>query len=295
MTASNHFSSTTGIGLRLPHLAEVAEALSSPSNHAGPSWLEVHPENFLANPHALELLLEISRHRPVSVHTVGVSVGSVTGIDRHHLKRLTELIERVKPALVSGHLAWSSLGDTYLNDLLPVPYTKESLAIVTDHIREVQDAIGRPYLIENPSSYLGFRSSTLSEPEFLAELVAKTGCRLLCDVSNIWVSSQNMQFDPYAYIDQLPTDAIGEFHLGGYTPEEDPATPENVILIDTHAAPISHPAWALYGYALNQIGWRPTLIEWDNEIPCLRTLLDEAKTADEIRSRILEAPSALAS
>jgi uncharacterized protein (UPF0276 family) len=292
MKTQTSFTSSAGIGLRLPHLAEVAEALSH--SGVGPNWLEIHPENFLANPHALELLLEVARYRPVSVHTVGISVGTATGIDRNHLKRLSELVERLQPALVSGHLAWSSFGETYLNDLLPIPYTKGSLNITADHIRQVQDAIGRSYLIENPSSYVGFRSSTMSEPEFLAELVIKTGCKLLCDVSNIWVSSQNVQFDPYAYVDQLPANAIGEFHLGGYTPEADPATPDSEVLIDTHSAPISHPAWALYGYALNRIGSRPTLIEWDNDIPSLSTLLEEARTADEIRAR-MEAPHALVS
>src|SRR6266850_8251836 len=220
----------SGVGLRLPHLAEVA-ATRPPAG-----WFEIHPENFLANPHATELLLDVAREYPISVHTVGLSIGSAGGIDQLHLKRVRTLIDRVDPVLVSGHLAWSTHAGEYLNDLLPLPYTKETLRIVSAHIDEVQDTLGQRYLVENPSSYVGFSTSTMTEVEFLSELVHRTGCRLLCDVSNIYLSAHNLGYDAWQYIDGLPADAIDELHLGGYTAEDDDAKPGAELLIDTHAA-----------------------------------------------------------
>lgn len=184
-----------GVGLRLPHLAEVV------ATRPDAGWLEIHPENFLASPHATELLLSVTDRCPISVHTVGISIGSADGIDRTHLKRLRALVDAVDPVLVSGHLAWSSHGGAYLNELLPLPYTEEALRVVAAHLDEVQDALGRRYLVENPSSYVAFGASTMSETEFLSELVARTGCGLLCDVSNIHLSGHNMAYDPYEYID----------------------------------------------------------------------------------------------
>jgi uncharacterized protein (UPF0276 family) len=245
-------------------------------------WLEVHPENFLANPHAAELLTELSTHYPISFHTVGLSVGSVSGIDRSHLKRLRSLIDRIHPILVSGHLAWSTYGSDFLNDLLPIPCNEEALRVVAAHVVEVQDVLGRSYLIENPASYVAFRSSTMPETEFLSELVRRTGCQLLCDVSNIVVSAHNISYSAYCSIDDFPADAIGEIHLGGYTPEEDEATPGGELWIDTHAAAIAAPSWDLYAYALHRFGSKPTLVEWDNDIPALSTLLEEATKLDKI-------------
>jgi hypothetical protein len=269
-------SKIAGVGLRLPHIAEVVAARPP----AG--WLEIHPENFLANPHATELLTELSRHYPISIHTVGISIGSASGIDRVHLKRLRTLLDRINPVLVSGHLAWSTHKNEYLNDLLPLPYDKDTLMLVEKYIHQVQDGLGRAYLVENPSSYVGFSTSTMSECEFLSELVRRTGCRLLCDVSNIHVSAHNMGFDARQYIDCLPADAIDELHLGGYTPEQDEANPGHDLLIDTHAAPIAAIAWDLYAYAIRQFGPKPTLIEWDANIPPFEILLSEAQRADEI-------------
>ena len=238
--SSNHWVLTgAGVGLRLPHVAEVV------ATHPSVPWLEIHPENFLANPHATELLLEARRDYPISVHSVGVSVGSVGGIDHIHLRRVRALIDTVDPVLVSGHLAWSTHDGQYLNDLLPLPYDEETLRLVAAHIDEVQDILGRPYLLENPSSYVGFDTSTMSELDFLRELVRRTGCRLLCDVSNVYLSAHNMGYDPYWYIDGLPVGAVGELHLGGFTPEEDEAEPGAEILIDTHAARIAEPVWEL--------------------------------------------------
>src|SRR5215471_3394604 len=271
---------TAGIGLRLAHLAEMVA--TQPSTE----WLEIHPENFLANPHAAELLSELSARYAMSLHTVGISIGTASGIDRQYLKRIRSLVDRINPILVSGHLAWSTYGNEYLNDLFPLPYNEESLSIVAAHISEVQDCLGRPYLIENPASYLGFSSSTLREVEFLAEIARRTGCQLLCDVSNIVVSGHNMGYDPHEYIDQFPADAVAEIHLGGFTPEEDPATPGAELWIDTHAAAIAAQSWDLYWYALRRFGWKPTLIEWDNNIPSLATLLGEAASADQSARRV---------
>ena len=280
-TPRRHASLASGVGLRLPHIAEVV------ATRPQAAWFEIHPENFLANPHAAELLAEIARHYPVSVHTVGVSIGSAGGIDRAHLARVARLIDAIDPILVSGHLAWSTHEGEYLNDLLPLPYDEDTLAVLARHVDEVQQALGRTYLVENPSSYLGFAGSTMTEVEFLSRLAERTGCKLLCDVSNVHLSGHNMGFDPYAYIDGLPADAIGELHLGGFTAEDDPDEPGGTLLVDTHADRIADPAWELYAHALRRFGARPTLIEWDNEIPPFATLLVEAARADTVRAQAL--------
>jgi uncharacterized protein len=268
-----------GVGLRLPHIQEVV-ATRPPAR-----WLEIHPENFLAYPHATELLLEARRHYPIAVHTVGISIGSASGVDRTHLRRVRALVDQLDPCLVSGHLAWSTHQGEYLNDLLPLPYDEETLGLLQAHIDQVQDGLGRPYLVENPSSYFGFGQSTMTEVEFLGELSARTGCRLLCDVSNVYISAHNMGYDPYRYIDELPARSIGEIHLGGFTAEPDEALPGAEILVDTHAAFIAEPVWRLYDHAVRRFGATPTLIEWDNEIPSFATLLEEAMRAEQIMAR----------
>ncbi|NOT27188.1 MAG: DUF692 domain-containing protein, partial [Acidobacteria bacterium] len=282
MTSSDRVPARAGVGLRLPHIEEAVATRPS----AG--WFEIHPENFLANPHATELLQELAGQYPISVHTVGLSVGTASGIDRAHLKRVRALIDRIDPVLVSGHLAWSTHGAEYLNDLLPLPFDDETLRIVSAQLREVQDQIGRSYLLENPSSYVGFAGSTMTEVQFLNELVDRTGCRLLCDVSNVYLSAHNMGYDAHAYIDGLPAEAIAELHLGGFTPEDDPATPGGLVLIDTHANEVTSPAWDLYAYALDRFGAKPTLIEWDDDIPAFGTLLGQAAMADAIAAKVLE-------
>jgi hypothetical protein len=271
-----------GVGLRLPHLAEVAAGAPTAA------WFEVHPENFLANPHAQELLLDIADRYTLSLHSVGLSVGSVAGVDGEHLTRIRRLVDEVEPILVSGHLAWSTHRGIYLNDLLPLPYTEETLRVVAAHVHEVQDVLGRPYVIENPASYVGFATSTLTESAFLAELVTRTGCQLLCDVSNAFLSAANMGYDAYAYIDAFPAHAVAEVHLGGFTREADEATPGSEILIDTHAGAIAEPVWDLYAYALRRFGPRPTLIEWDNDLPSFTNLLAEADRADAIATAALD-------
>lgn len=268
-----------GVGLRLPHLAEVM------TTRPPAAWFEIHPENFLANPHATELLTDIARDYRISVHTVGVSVGSAGGINRVHLRRVRDLADKINPVFMSGHLAWSTHKGEYLNDLLPLPYDDETLRLVARHVDEVQNGLGRPYLVENPASYLGFRHSTMTETEFLSELASRTGCQLLCDVSNIYLSAHNMGYDPYEYIDRLPRDAVAEFHLGGFTVEDDEDAASSVVLVDTHAKPIAESVWELYGYAVRRLGRTPTLIEWDNDIPALPVLIAEAARADEVAAR----------
>lgn len=265
-----------GIGLRLPHLAEVA------ATRPDIAWLEVHPENFLANPHATELLEDIAGGYPISVHTVGVSIGSAGGVDVAHLKRVRAFVDRISPFQISGHLAWSTHEGEYLNDLLPLPYDRETLELLVRHVDTVQQGLGRVYLVENPSTYLGFIHSTMKETAFLAELVRRTGCRLLCDVSNVHVSAINMGYSAHEYIDAFPGFAAAEYHLGGFTSEEDDGSPGHEVLIDTHARPIADPAWALYAYTLRRHGPQPTLIEWDNDLPDLATLIAQARRADDV-------------
>jgi uncharacterized protein (UPF0276 family) len=274
--ARQHTAERTGIGLRLPHIAEVVATRPSVG------WLEIHPENFLANPHGLELLTDLSSDYPISVHTVGISIGSADGIDRIHLKRLRALVDRLDPVLVSGHLAWSSVGGTYLNDLLPLPYTRETLSVVATHVSEVQEVLGRPYVIENPSSYVSLTTSSMTELEFLHALVDATGCQLLCDVSNVYLSSENMGYDPCRFIDEFPG-AVAELHLGGFTAEDDEATPGGTLLVDTHAHAVGDAAWRLYAYAVRRFGAQPTIIEWDNDLPPLAVLAAEAAKADRVR------------
>jgi uncharacterized protein (UPF0276 family) len=268
----------------LPHLAEAV------ATRPNVGWLEIHPENFLANPHAAELLIALSDQYPISVHTVGLSIGSAEGIDRVHLKRLRELVNALHPVLISGHLAWSTQGGAYLNDLLPLPYDEEALEIASVHLRQVQDALGRQYLVENPSVYVAFETTTMTETEFLSKLVDRTGCGLLCDVSNIFLSAHNMGYDARRYIDELLSQAVGELHLGGFTPEDDESRPGEELLIDTHATPITDPVWDLYAYALQRFGPTPTMIEWDNELPPFTSLLREAARADAIRATALHHP-----
>lgn len=274
MSASlNPHVSGAGIGLRLPHLPEVV------ATRPPVPFFEVHPESFLANPHATELLVQIAEHYPISVHTVGVSVGSASGVDRAHLARVKQLVDLVNPVLLSGHVAWSTHEGEYLNDLLPLPYTAESVSILVEHILAVQEAFERPLLLENPSSYVGYRGSTMTEPEFLTELVARTGCLLLCDVSNVVLSAHNVGFDARAYLRALPWSAIGEFHLGGFEREDDEATPGGVVFVDTHGSLVHEASWELYQYAVELFGPKPTLLERDNDVPSLGALVAEAARA----------------
>jgi uncharacterized protein len=260
-----------GIGLRSPHLAEVL------ATRPALPWLEVHPENYLGGGPAIRALHAIREHYPVSFHAVGLSVGSADGVDRRHLGRLKSLVDRIEPAIVSEHLAWSQTGGAYLNHLLPLPYTEESLTTVCRNVDEVQVALGRRVLVENPSGYLRFTTSTIPEPEFLSALVRRTGCGLLCDVNNVYVTARNLGLDPMAYLAALPRAAVGEIHLAGHSVNDADGRP---LLIDDHGSPVVPAVWALYDRALHLFGPVPTLVEWDTDIPPLEVLLAEARRAD---------------
>jgi uncharacterized protein len=260
-----------GIGLRSPHAAEIA------ATRPRLAFLEVHAENYMAETAALYRLLELRRDYPVSIHGVALSLGSAEQLDRPHLGRLKALIAQVEPVLVSEHLAWSAIGGVYLNDLLPLPYTEESLDLFSQHVTEAQEALGRRLLIENPSSYLRFRHSTIPEAEFLSETARRTGCGILCDVNNIYVSARNFAFDPIAYLDALPAQAIGEIHLAGHHAAEDAD-----ILIDDHGSMVAQPVWELHAAAVRRFGPLPTLIEWDTNLPALDVLLEEARHAQAL-------------
>jgi uncharacterized protein (UPF0276 family) len=259
-----------GIGLRTPHVRQMLD------ERPAVSWLEVHCENYYVDGGpALAALERIRRDYPLSLHGVGMSLGSTDPLDRTHLAKLARLIERTEPAFVSEHLCWSGVGGRVLNDLLPLPYTEEALAHVCARVAEVQDFLGRTILVENVSSYLAFADATIPEWEFVAALARRTGCKLLCDVNNIHVNAVNHAFDADAYLAALPSEAIAEIHLAGF--ESTPA-----CLVDTHGAPVAPPVWALYRRAIARFGPVPTLIEWDIDIPPLAILLAEAATAQQI-------------
>ena len=262
---------SVGIGLRLPHVTEIA------ATRPAIGFLEVHAENYMAETPALDRLLELRRDYPVSLHGVALSLGSAEELDRCHLDRFKALIERVEPMFVSEHLAWSAIGGAYLNDLLPLPYTEESLDIFCDHVEEAQEALARRLLIENPPAYLRYRHSTIPEAEFITEIARQTGCSILCYVNNIHVSAWNFGFDPIAYLEALPIEAIGEIHLAGHHAAEDVD-----ILIDDHGSRVAEPVWELYTAALRRFGPVPTLIEWDTNLPTLEVLLDDAHQAEEL-------------
>ncbi|HAT9803938.1 TPA: DUF692 family protein [Legionella pneumophila subsp. pneumophila] len=260
----------TGIGLRAPHYAQILE------EKPDIDWLEVHTENFLLEGGPLlELLFSISQHYPLSFHGIGLSLGSAEGACTTHLNRIKTLIDRFKPALLSDHLSWSAIGSTYLPDLLPVPYNEESLIMISNNIDKVQSCLKRTLLIENPASYLEYQTSSYSEPDFLAEIIKRTGAKLLLDINNIYVSCSNHNRDPYQYIQKIPHEAVQEIHLAGHSI----AYQDNMsfLRIDTHNNYVCPEVWDLYRYAIHYTGLVPTLLEWDTEIPSLDTLLNEAR------------------
>jgi len=261
---------SAGIGLRFPHHAAFLQT------RPAVGWVEVHSENYLSGP-ALAVLETVRATYPVSLHSVGLSLGAAAGLDRRHLARLAELTARIEPGLVSEHLAWGAVGHAFLADLLPLALTEESLAVVCRNVAQAQDALGRSILVENPATYLQFRHSTIPEPEFLATLVARTGCGLICDVSNIFVSATNHGWDPLAYLAALPGPAIGEFHLAGHSAAGGDAAG---LLLDTHDRAVAPGVWSLFEAALRLIGPRPSLIEWDAAIPDLAVLTAEAGRAE---------------
>jgi uncharacterized protein (UPF0276 family) len=268
-----------GIGLRQPHYYQLLE------EKPAIDWLEVHTENFMLNGGPLlDLLLAIRQHYPLSFHGVGLSLGAAQGVCKKHLKRIRMLITRFEPSLISDHLSWSTIGPTYLPDLLPIPYNEESLALIADHIDEAQDYLQRTLLIENPSSYFEYQTSTYTEAKFLTALVKRTGAKILLDVNNLYVSCFNHGWDPYEYIQAIPRSFVQEIHLAGHSVHRQ--NEQNVLLIDTHDHFVCHEVWELYRYTVNYIGMVPTLLEWDSQIPDLDVLLNEArKSADYINPR----------
>jgi uncharacterized protein (UPF0276 family) len=260
-----------GIGLRFAHHEIVA------ATRPAVPWFEVHAENYFGHGKLRHILEAVRRDYPVSLHGVGLSLGSADGLDRRHLERLTELARAIEPGLISEHLSWSLTGGQYLADLLPLPMTEEALDLVCDHVQQVQDALQRAILIENPSTYLQLEHSTLPEWVFLRELAARTGCGILCDVNNIFVSASNHGWDPQQYLAGLPCAAIGEFHLAGHAVRT--LDDGSLMRIDDHGSRVAPAVWALYEQALERFGPRPTLIEWDTAIPEFDVLLDEAALA----------------
>jgi uncharacterized protein (UPF0276 family) len=265
-----------GIGLRFQHHAEVL------AETPDVAWLEVHPENYLGGGPTFEILAEIRRDYPLSLHAVGLSLGSAEGLDREHLAQVARLARRLEPGLVSDHLSWSAAGGLHLPDLLPLPYTEEALAVFVRHLDQAQTALGRRILIENPSAYLAFARSTLSEAEFLGEVVRRTGCGLLLDVNNLFVTACNLGHDPAArlaaLLDAVPAEAIGEIHLAGHSLRS--MGDGRTLRIDDHGSPVRPEVWRLFEKALARLGPRPALIEWDRDVPPLAVLLAEAAAAN---------------
>lgn len=260
-----------GIGLRAPHLAEIVR------DRPATAFLEIHAENYLAPSPALAAVERLRADYAFSVHAVGLSLGTAEGLDEEHLDRVAGLVRRLQPAYVSDHLSWSIADGRYLNDLLPLPYTEEALAIVVGNVCRLQERLGRQISIENPSCYLAFAHSTLSEPEFLAEVTRRSGCGLLLDVNNVYVTAHNLRLDPRTWLERLPAEAITQYHLAGHAVNDADGEP---ILIDDHASRVRPAVWSLFGEAVVRFGRRPTLIEWDAEIPPLEVLLEEAACAD---------------
>jgi uncharacterized protein (UPF0276 family) len=268
-----------GVGYKPQHFAQILEDAGTVR------WLEIHAENYMGDGgRPLAQLRHLAEQFPVSVHGVGLSIGAEGPLDPDHLKRLAHLVNWLNPASFSEHLAWSTHGDHFLNDLLPLPYTNDSLTRIADHIDQVQNSIGRRMLLENPSSYLAFAESTWSEPEFLAEIARRTGCGLLLDVNNVFVSATNLGFSPQEYIDAFALDQVGEIHLGGHDEDEDDHG--QPLLIDSHGREVVDPVWALLDYTLDRSGPKPVLIEWDTDVPDWPVLEAEAARAATALERI---------
>ena len=264
-----------GVGLKPEHYRVIL------ATEPDIGFFEVHAENYMGAggpPH--RYLTAIRDRYPLSLHGVGLSIGGAEPLDRDHLLRLKDLIRRYQPGLFSEHLAWSTHDGAFFNDLLPLPYTGETLARVVEHIDETQDILGRRMLLENPSTYVAFAESDFAETEFIAEIARRTGCGLLLDVNNVHVASTNQQWDPLRYIDEFPLAQVEEIHLAGYTREVDDK--DRPLLIDTHDRPVDEIVWDLFARVVGRIGSRPTLIEWDAKVPTWPELKGEAERAEAI-------------
>jgi uncharacterized protein len=270
--AHRHLPARPGVGYKPQHFADI---LANP----GPvGWLEIHAENYMGNGgRPLAQLRHLAERFPISVHGVGLSIGGEGALDADHLAGLHKLCDWLNPASFSEHLAWSTHDGAFLNDLLPLPYTAATLTRVCDHIDHVQTTLRRPMLLENPSTYLAFAETEMDEVTFLSEIARRTGCGLLLDVNNVFVSATNQATDPIAYIQSFPLHAVGEIHLGGHDVDaDDHGAP---LLIDSHGAAVVDPVWQLYAQTIALSGPKPTLIEWDNDVPAWDVLVAEAALA----------------
>jgi len=268
MPASDTLPCIAGIGLRAPHYKEVLQNLPKLG------WVEVHSENYFGGGSPLSTLLKVREHYPVSLHGVGMGLASTSPLNQDHLSALQRLCEVVEPAAVSEHLCWNSVSGMVINDLLPFPYTQEALLNVTIRVQQVQEKLGRRLMVENLSSYLSFSNSEMNEGEFLRELTRRTGCGILFDVENLYVNARNLGVDAEAFIKAIPAEAVQEYHLAGFSVRDG-------CLVDTHDHPVYPEVWELYDLALRHIGPRPTLIEWDTDIPPLQVLMGEAAKAQQ--------------
>lgn len=266
-----------GVGLKPQHVPDILDTAPDLG------FFEIHAENYLVAGGPMHAdLAQIAERYPLSIHGVGLSIGGEDPLDRHHLHALRGLLERYRPALFSEHLAWSSHGGVFWNDLLPLPYDRRTLNRVCAHIDQVQDALGRRMLLENPATYVEFAGSTLSETDFIGELAQRTGCGLLLDVNNAYVSCTNHGRDPHTYLAALPLDQVGEIHLAGFHRDADSTGAP--LLIDDHGSAVNAAVWALYAWTLERLGPTPTLIEWDNAVPDFARLLAEAERAQQLLS-----------
>jgi uncharacterized protein (UPF0276 family) len=265
----------SGVGYKPQHFQDILK------DAGRVTWLEIHAENYMGDggrPHAQ--IRALAERFAISVHGVGLSIGGEAPLDTDHLARLRHLVGWLNPASFSEHLAWSTHDVGFLNDLLPLPYTAATLSRVADHIDQVQEALGRRMLLENPSTYLAFAETEMTEIEFLTELAGRTGCGLLLDVNNVFVSATNQQTDPVSYIDAFPLHAVGEIHLGGHDGDRDEH--DAPLLIDSHNREVADPVWGLYAHTIARGGPKPTLIEWDDDIPDWTVLSTEAARAAAI-------------
>jgi len=263
-----------GIGLKARHYLEIIKT------RPDLGWFEIHSENYLCAggpPHAY--LEAVRRDYPISMHGIGLSLGSAEGLDADHLLRIRALADRYQPGQVSEHLSWSFTDGVFLNDLLPLPLTEETLTLVSENVSVMQDALQRQVLVENPSTYLRYKNSPIPEPEFLGALAARTGCGILLDVNNVYVTARNTGIDAGAYIDQIPAALIGEVHLAGHAVNTHRG---KKIYIDDHGSRVAAPVWELFRRLIRRVGPKPALIEWDTGVPELDVLIDEAAKADGI-------------
>lgn len=270
LPSCSHLPVASGIGLRAAHHERMA------AERPEIAWIEVHTENFLGGGATPALLAALRERHAISLHGVGLSLGSAEGLDEDHLSRIAALVRLIDPAAVSDHVSWSVTGGVYFNDLLPIPYDEEALGIMARNVMRSQEAIGRPVMVENPSTYLRYAQSDRAEPQFLAELCQRSGCGLLLDVNNVFVSAENHGGDARAYLAAIAELPIGEIHLSGHHLRR---IGNRSIRIDDHGSPVPDQVWALYEHALALIGPRPTLIEWDSALPPLEILLEEAGKA----------------